>query len=981
MIDVLIISKNHDLRSSISKAIEVEGGKPHIAISIETAIEVIREVSPPLILLEDGIGDSGAKETVSRLRDSFSTREPRILALVDDPFASKRELLNAGYDDLIRIPFDLSDLALLLHSAHRFAQKSTDVLPNPEAVDATLLRQLSLDLAWSTTLEQQAAYGLNAACKLLGVERGAVWVRDSSDRMLRCATQVGLSDEYSALGASSLNFLGQEEWVELSRRPEFDPRADEWTGASADLAAQEGISSSLTAALFTPSNVIGALILYDLPGVDEDLGEECIQLVETITAITAMAIDQTGLRDDLSNSEATYRQLVEEMPHGVFVHDSQGNFLMSNSAIASICGYNEGDLALMSLFDLIEGGVDGRDGQLVTEVLTEITNQKTDMLDFTEMFGPYSLHLAAADGRSVEAEVYFRPLKLKGRTGEIWIQAMARDITNEARALRELVALRAVAENLTGIDDEFKALRKVLGEIKNSIPFLHASVWRLSPNHRELICSAQAGIEFPNLLADPESGLYGETLASNATHHLTDLEAEENANPVHKLVAEIATIPVQANGVAVGLLQVQTGADRQLSAGDIDFLESVSAQIAGRIERMELLNQIHQLKALDPTTGLDNRRTFHERLAQIVDRADGEPVSVLHIGVDGFKLLNDAYGHVVGDEILQQIGETIKGHLDPPYHLARYGGDEFCAILPGVSRSDISNLADRVRIGVATQLFQAEEQLEHITVSIGAATLPDDADDCATLVTAAADATYMAKQAGRNQVYQSNAALGELSMKQTHLIESLRRNPQKTLALLVRAMDQRLPERSGHAARVARLALTLGAEAGIEGDALNHLGISAYIHDIGMFLIPDELLRKPVDLTNEEREKLAIVPAVAHRLLSQVKLPASVNLAVLHQYERWDGSGYPGGLSGESIPLEARIIAVADALDAMTSPRAHRDQMSMADAIEALWASAEKRFDPDIVATAERLLSGESFELTEVKTTALDASLDAIGVN
>lgn len=169
-------------------------------------------------------------------------------------------------------------------------------------------------------------------------------------------------------------------------------------------------------------------------------------------------------------------------------------------------------------------------------------------------------------------------------------------------------------------------------------------------------------------------------------------------------------------------------------------------------------------------------------------------------------------------------------------------------------------------------------------------------------------------------------------------------------------MDQRTPERAGHSQRVADYALALARALGMPEDEMSALRIAAVIHDIGMFSLPDSLLRKPAGLSDSERELLYSMPINAHRLLSPVELPASVLPAVVHQHEHWDGSGFPSGLQGAMIPPGARIIAVADAIDAMTSDRAHRQSLSMDEALAALAEQSGTRFDPDVVHAARSLL-------------------------
>jgi HD-GYP domain-containing protein (c-di-GMP phosphodiesterase class II) len=298
------------------------------------------------------------------------------------------------------------------------------------------------------------------------------------------------------------------------------------------------------------------------------------------------------------------------------------------------------------------------------------------------------------------------------------------------------------------------------------------------------------------------------------------------------------------------------------------------------------------------------------------------------------------------------VGTVLQSHMSPGQLLARYTSDQFAALLPGIDRDEAVCIAERLRIDVGTHLFTVAEQVEQLTVSIGAATCPDDAETSQAVMQAADHAMYLAKRAGRNQTFQSNAAFATLAPAHGRINDLLRQSPRETLSLLIRAMDQRLPERAGHSKRVTRYVMAIARELEVPSASLPRLRLAAYIHDIGMVSLPDSLLRKPGQLSAEERSLLRGVPVAAHGLLSQLDMHESILLAVLHQRENYDGTGYPAGLRGESIPLGSRIIAVADALDAMTSARAHREPMSLEQALEQVSQQSGRQFDPQVVEAA-----------------------------
>ena len=949
MLNALIISKNKKSIRGIRQAIEAAGGQAHDVETVLDGVDSLHEQTIPLVFLEDDPDDGDIAQSVQQIRDASRRHYVQIVAIPDVILTSREDLVAAGFDHILAVPFDPLDVEMLVGSANRSSQAQESLPVEKPFLDATILRQLSLDLAWSTTISQQARHGLGAACKLFRTFRGAIWLRNPEDRTLECVAYAGLSEEYPQTGNAAMSFWSQADWITLSRRPEFAKGPSDLTGTTAELAADENLSSTLAAALFTPSEVIGVLVLFDLPVRDGALSEDQLQLIDTVTATTAMSLDQARLRNDLGNSEATYRQLVEEMPNGVFIHDAQGNFLMSNSALESICGYSGEELALMNLFDLLKGGPEGNDAAMLSNVLEEITAAESDDLEYAEMFGPLTLNLVAADGRQIEAEMYLRPLQLQHRDEELRIQAMARDITTEVRATRELEALRGIAKDLAGSEDQFATLRQVLSRVSGIIDYLHASVWQLDDEGAELLCTAQSGTEYETLTTDPAKGVIGKVLESSVPKHVADAQAHSGVSTVDETVREVVVVPLLADDSPLGVLQIQTGEGRQINYSDISFLESVSAQIAGRFGRKAPAQTVVGASPEDKVTGADSREIFMGTLLSATEKSDGEPVSLLLISVDGLRFFNRTYGHAVGDDLLRQVHDTLRRQLPPEHRLGRIGGDEFCALLPGVEREELVKVAEDLRIGVATQLFMVGDQLEHVTVSVGAATSPDDGEGADRLLVAASDATVMARHAGGNLVFQTNAALGRLAIQYEQLADSLRSLPQQTLAQLVDAMDKRLPERSGHASEVAQLAREIGEHLDMARSDLDQIEMAARIHDIGMLLIPDAQLREPLDLTSQANAERALAPAVAGRLLSNVTIDPAVRAAVVHQYENWDGSGFPGRLDGTSIPLAARILAVADRVAGLAGERDDRPAMTMSSVVERLRGEAGARFDPEVV--------------------------------
>jgi diguanylate cyclase (GGDEF)-like protein len=458
------------------------------------------------------------------------------------------------------------------------------------------------------------------------------------------------------------------------------------------------------------------------------------------------------------------------------------------------------------------------------------------------------------------------------------------------------------------------------------------------------------------------------------------------------------------------LAVVQAERDELEAARKLDFeraaglvrinadLVGVQLELESNYRVIEELNaNLERLAATDALTGLPNRRAFEEMLqAQIeISASCREPVSLLILDVDHFKLYNDAYGHVEGDELLKELADAIRDEVRETDLAARYGGEEFAVLLPMTDADRAAVIAERVRAHLEAHPFVHGG----ITVSIGVATLSGrESIQPRDLVVSADQALYEAKAAGRNrvvcaggmttrldrrngagtlQVCDGGAAAkraGRSARRQPRAfgadtlggIEGLVQQPSGTiLAALLAALDLRDHETEGHSQRVARYALRLGVELSLmcsedpssmrkylldPGD-IRQLALGAMLHDIGKLHVPDAILRKKGPLDEAEWLIMKRHPAVGADLVARFPDLEPAATVVRFHHERWDGAGYPEGRSGASIPLVARIFCVCDTLDAMTSDRPYRAARSFAEAVEEIRRCRGKQFDP-VVADA-----------------------------
>src|SRR4051794_22123561 len=358
-----------------------------------------------------------------------------------------------------------------------------------------------------------------------------------------------------------------------------------------------------------------------------------------------------------------------------------------------------------------------------------------------------------------------------------------------------------------------------------------------------------------------------------------------------------------------------------------------------------LVHRLTDAARTDPLTGLLNRRGFEETFKLELERArrSGSSLSVVAGDLDGFKLVNDRLGHHAGDEALQALAADIvkwKRRIDVA---ARMGGEEFALLLPETDERGAFLVAERLRRAVQRTF---SEQPLPITISFGIASWPDHADETELLLRAADQALYAAKDLGRDRsvIYSAEVAsmlAGERGSERGEMQLA-------TVVALAEALDIRDNGTVRHSQTVARYARMMAVELGLDPDHVERIRVAGVLHDVGKIGISDRALTKPGPLDDAEWEEMRRHPQVAARLLSRPEFSDLCSWIVAH-HERPDGAGYPEGLDCDRIPLEARILAVADAYEAMTTDRVYRPALGEDAARSELRAGAGTQFDGDVV--------------------------------
>jgi len=395
----------------------------------------------------------------------------------------------------------------------------------------------------------------------------------------------------------------------------------------------------------------------------------------------------------------------------------------------------------------------------------------------------------------------------------------------------------------------------------------------------------------------------------------------------------IVAVPVGGGVVAVQLLVY--GHFEKVNAAAVSLaawalLLALARMALAFLENQRTLSLTHTEARTDSLTGLRNRRSLLFDLEIHLAHADrARPRALLLFDLDGFKEYNDAFGHPAGDDLLVRLAARLAAAVDGRGEAYRLGGDEFCALVsPG--RDGI----DPILAACSAALHERGEGFE-VTSSFGVVVLPEEADT-PTLALQLADRRMYARKGERRM------SAGRQSRD-----------------VLLRTLSERRPDLHLQLRDIGELALAVGRELHMGPEGLDEVARAAELHDVGKIAVPDAILDKPGALDPVEWSFMRRHPLIGERILLAAPALRPVARLVRSSHERWDGTGYPDGLSGDEIPLGARVVAVCDAFNAMTTDRPYRESVSEADAIEELRRCAGTQFDPMVVDAFARVISRE----------------------
>ncbi|MGD9570863.1 MAG: HD domain-containing phosphohydrolase [Thermoleophilia bacterium] len=391
-----------------------------------------------------------------------------------------------------------------------------------------------------------------------------------------------------------------------------------------------------------------------------------------------------------------------------------------------------------------------------------------------------------------------------------------------------------------------------------------------------------------------------------------------------------------------------------------DVLLELAGHAASALTLSVLQQEVRELGAVDPITRFFNARYFHGRLDQECQRAlrAGVPVSVAVMALDGVADLRAAGRQAAAEAAVEALSAHVADRLRAMDIGCRLDEDVLAAILPEVEGLDALRVGERLR----ATLSSIEGIPAGMTLSVGVASFPDQAGRPETLAEHARAALRWAREHGGDRTFLYHADAAEVLRAEGRERAADDEAVLTTVAAIAQAIDARHPLTAHHSGNVARVAALMAAEMGLDPDRAEDVRVAGLLHDVGKIGVSDDLVTADRELTAAERDELRRHPEIGERMLSGSRL-ATVAPWVLHHHERLDGTGYPSGLAGDAIPLEARILAVANAFDHGTSGGPGRFPAPVAEVMEDLGRRAGSEFDPVAVA-ALRSLIGRGADVT-----------------
>jgi diguanylate cyclase (GGDEF)-like protein/putative nucleotidyltransferase with HDIG domain len=568
----------------------------------------------------------------------------------------------------------------------------------------------------------------------------------------------------------------------------------------------------------------------------------------------------------------------------------------------------------------------------------------------------------------------------------------ARLFSEEQKKSRHLMLINNISSRAITTLNPDEMVTKIAAEIENALTYDHIGIATLDYSAKELVVQAEAGarrdvVGRRILLGD---GLVGQVARSGQMAVVRQVNAA-SPRPVLPGSASAIALPVTYAEQLLGVLYVESSEPCEFEEEDILLLRTLADLFAGALHNALSFQKAQEQAITDGLTGVKTHRFLMEALSSEWKRSTraNRPFALVLMDLDRFKFVNDFYGHLEGDVVLQRVGHILEQNCRSSDVVARYGGDEFVILMPETTVEQARQLASKLRGWVASDPLLRDK---NITASFGIAGFPVHGSTPQELIQVADSSMYLSKHQGGNSV--SSAEEGspndtkrwKKDVLEAYLGVTLKRlfstGPEafeeiyrrleqftrslveqggnastddipvavvETVTSLALAIDAKDHYTQGHSQKVSSYAVLIAKTLGLSEAEIEEIRLAGLLHDIGKVGIPETILNKSGPLDASEWETMKTHTELGAKILEPLQAMNRIRLMVRHHHEFYDGTGYPDRLDGKQIPYGARVIAIADAYDTITSERTYKKARTSEDAFSELERCAANQFDPEIV--------------------------------
>jgi diguanylate cyclase (GGDEF)-like protein/PAS domain S-box-containing protein len=596
--------------------------------------------------------------------------------------------------------------------------------------------------------------------------------------------------------------------------------------------------------------------------------------------VTRDITDSKEANARLAESQEKYRELYDDAPDGIITTNKAGIITSCNKIVYNFTGYSKKDL--IGKHFARTNAVNPNDIPKYLKIYSSLLMGKH--------IKPFEITLKNKNKNIISLEVHFGTVRKEGKIDGF--QLILRDISEKKESEKSII----------DSERKFRELSEMLPEtvfevcLKGNISYVNKIGYKL----------------FGYSKKDLDNGLnIFEIVEKNDLKKLKDdmeylFSGKTNGYKQYKALKKDGT-----------LLDIEIHSN--LIINNKGKPSGIRGIIVDVTQRKKAEEKIKHMSFHDYLTGIYNRAFFEEELKRL-DSGRQLPLSVIIGDVNGLKIVNDAFGHKRGDELLGKIASVLTKTFRKEDIVARWGGDEYSIILPETNLKKALKILDRVKVN----LEKESARTLPLSISFGVATKTNKVQNITDIIKEAEDKMYRHK-------------LIEGQSTHSAIISSLEK-----------ALEERDYETKEHVRRMKEMATGLGREMELPDEKIDELTLLAALHDIGKISIADSIILKPRSLNEEEWNAVKKHPQVGYRIAESSSDLAPIAKGILYHHERWDGKGYPKGLKGEDIPLISRIIAIVDSYDAMTNDRPYRNAFSKEEAMEEIRKCSGTQFDPKL---------------------------------